>query len=239
VRAFDGFDWSGWKEFHVNAPVNHAPVVTAPDFTASRNQNIAASALFSMTDGDGDTMTKYQFFDSTSDPASGHWVVNGTVQGTNQPIDVTAAQLAQTTFQSGSGSDDLWVRAFDGFDWSGWKEFHVNAPVDQKPVVSGSDASLTLNSSVAVTSLFSVSDPENDPIAEHEFWDSNSAATSGHFAINGTPQAAGQAIDVSAAQVNQTSFVAGSVPGVDQIWERAFDGSLWSDWHLVSIAGHA
>ena len=84
------------------AYANHTPVVTAPDFAASHNQNIAASALFSVTDGDGDTITNYQFWDSTTDPASGHWVVNGTVQGTNQAIDVTAAQLAQTTFQSGS-----------------------------------------------------------------------------------------------------------------------------------------
>ena len=239
VRAFDGFDWSEWKEFHVNAPVEARPVVTAPDFAASHNQNIAASALFSVTDGDGDAITKYQFWDSTTDPASGHWVVNGMVQGTNQAIDVTAAQLAQTTFQSGSGSDDLWVRAFDGFDWSEWKEFHVNAPVDQKPVVSGSDAILPLNGSVPVMSLFSVSDSENDPIIQYQFWDSTPAATSGHFEINGTPQGANQAIDVSAAQVNQTGFVAGSVPGVDQIWERAFDGSLWSDWHLLSVTGHA
>jgi hypothetical protein len=56
------FDWSAWKEFHVNAPLNHAPVVTAPDFAASHNQNIAPSALFSVTDGDGDTITKYQFW---------------------------------------------------------------------------------------------------------------------------------------------------------------------------------
>ena len=239
VRAFDGFDWSEWKEFHVNAPVEARPVVTAPDFAASHNQNIAASALFSVTDGNGDAITKYQFWDSTTDSASGHWVVNGMVQGTNQAIDVTAAQLAQTTFQSGSGSDDLWVRAFDGFDWSEWKEFHVNAPVDQKPVVSGSDAILPLNGSVPVMSLFSVSNSENDPIIQYQFWDSTPAATSGHFEINGTPQGANQAIDVSAAQVNQTGFVAGSVPGVDQIWERAFDGSLWSDWHLLSVTGHA
>jgi beta-glucanase (GH16 family) len=223
----------------INTPQHHVPVVTAPDVAATHGQGLAASALFSVSDADGDTITKYQFWDSTTDPASGHWVVNGVAQGTNQAIEVTAAQLAQTTFQSGSGSDDLWVRAFDGFDWSGWKEFHVNAPVDQKPVVSGSDASLTLNSSVAVTSLFSVSDPENDPIVQFEFWDSNPAATSGHFAINGTPQGANQAIDVPAAQLNQTSFVAGSAPDVDQIWERAFDGSLWSDWHMLNFISHA
>jgi hypothetical protein len=86
-----------------------------------------------------------------------------------------------------------------------------------------------------VTSLFSVSDPEQDQIVQYEFWDSNPAATSGHFAINGTPQAAGQAIDVDATQLALTSYLAGSAAGVDQIWERAFDGSLWSDWHPLTV----
>ena len=57
------------------------------------NQNIAASSLFSVSDADGDAITKYQFWDSTSDPLSGHFVVGGVAQGTNQYIDVTAAQL--------------------------------------------------------------------------------------------------------------------------------------------------
>ena len=136
MRAFDGHDWSAWKEFHVNAPVNQMPTVTAPNFAASHDQNIAASALFSVSDADNDTITNYQFWDATMAATSGHWVVNGTAQGVNQIIDVTAAQLAQTTFQSGSGSDDLYVRAFDGHDWSAWTAFHVNAPVNQMPTVT-------------------------------------------------------------------------------------------------------
>ena len=122
--------WSDWKEFHVNAPVDAKPVVTVSDFIATHNQSIAASSLFSVTDAENDIITKYQFWDSTTDEASGHWVVGGVAQGTNVNIDVTAAQLASTRFQSGSGSDDLWVRANDGFLWSAWKEFHVNAPID-------------------------------------------------------------------------------------------------------------
>jgi hypothetical protein len=118
IRASDGFVWSDWKEFHVNAPVNHTPVAAASDFSATHNQNIAASSLFSVTDADHDPITAYQVWDPTSDVASGHWVVGGIAKGTNVAIDVSAAQLASTTFQSGSGSDDLWVRANDGFTWS-------------------------------------------------------------------------------------------------------------------------
>ena len=59
-------------------------------------------------------------------------MVNGVAQATGVAIDVTAAQLGQTTFQSGSGTDDLWVRASDGISWSAWNEFHVVAPVDPR-----------------------------------------------------------------------------------------------------------
>jgi len=33
--------------------------------------------------------------------------------------------LAGTSFQTGTVSNDLWVQAFDGTQWSAWKEFHV------------------------------------------------------------------------------------------------------------------
>jgi hypothetical protein len=62
----------------------------------------------------------YQFWDSSNEAASGHSI--------NQPagaaIDVTTAQLTATNFVGGSVSDDLWVRANDGMQWSAWLEFH-------------------------------------------------------------------------------------------------------------------
>src|SRR5207302_343288 len=46
----------------------------------------------------------------------------------NQDIYVSASQLAQTTYQSGSGTDTLWVRAYDGTLWSAWSaSFTVTA----------------------------------------------------------------------------------------------------------------
>ena len=43
------------RSFTASPFANHAPVVTASDFAATHNQNIAASALFSVTDADDDT----------------------------------------------------------------------------------------------------------------------------------------------------------------------------------------
>jgi hypothetical protein len=228
VRANDGTAWGAWKEFHVNAPVDHAPVATASNFTAFHNQNILASSLFSVTDADGDFIAKYQVWDSTSDPSSGQWSVNGVVQGTNVAIDVTAAQLASTTFQSGSGSDDLWVRASDGFLWSDWKEFHVNAPVDHAPVAAASDFIAFHNQNILASSLFSVTDADGDFIAKYQVWDSTSDPSSGQWSVNGVVQGTNVAIDVTAAQLASTTFQSGS--GSDDLWVRASDGFLWSDW---------
>jgi len=239
IRANDGLLWSDWKEFHVNAPANHAATVTAPGFTASHNQNIAASSLFSVSDADNDTITNYQFWDSTTDPTSGHWLVGGVAQGANQAIDVTAAQLSQTTFQSASGSDDLWVRAFDGINWSAWKEFLVSAPIDAKPVVAGGNASLALNEVVAASSLFSVTDADNDTMTEYQFWDSTAAPASAHFSVNGTAQSANHAVDVMASNLPQVNVVGGSVAGTDQLWVRTNDGAVWSDWYSFMAVTHA
>ena len=101
------------------------PVVAAADQNVAKNASLAASSLFPVSDADGDAMTQYQFWDSTADGTSGHFAINGVAQGTNQTINVSAAQLAQTTFQTGTTADDLWVRAFDGTVWSDWKEFHL------------------------------------------------------------------------------------------------------------------
>jgi hypothetical protein len=229
VQVYDGTAWSAWREFHLIPPVNHLPVVAGSDFTATHNQNIATSSLFSVSDADGDAITQYQLWDSTSDPTSGHWVVDGAARGANVAIDVTAAQLASTTFQSGSGSDDLWVRANDGFVWGAWKEFHVNAPIDNAPVVTASDFTATHNQNIAASSLFSVTDADSDSIDKFQFWDSTADPASGHWVVDGAARGANVAIDVTAAQLASTAFQGGSVP--DDLWVRASDGTQWSQWH--------
>lgn len=118
-------------------------MVSASDRSATHLQNFAASSLFSVSDSDGDAITAYKFYDSTPDAASDHWVVGGVAQGPSQTITITAAQLGSTSFQTASGSDDLWVSASDGSMWSPWVEFHVNAPVNHLPVVNATDRSAT------------------------------------------------------------------------------------------------
>ena len=147
-------------------------------------------------------------------------------QGAGLAIDVSAAQLANTTFQSGSGTDQLWVRAFDGQDWGDWKGFTVAAPIDHAPVVTASNVSLSAGQTVAASSLFSVSDADvSDQVVKYQFWDGTAGSSTGHFAINGTEQAVGSAITVLAADLAHASFVAGTSAN-DQLWVRASDGAV-------------
>jgi len=54
----------------------------------------------------------------TAGPEAGNFVVNGQTLGANQDNYISSAQLAQTTYQSGSGADTLWVRVRR---WPRWK----------------------------------------------------------------------------------------------------------------------
>src|SRR5258708_8713393 len=100
-------------------------------------------------------------------------MVGGLAQPAGQASDVTPSQLTNATFQSGSGSDHLWVRANDGTMWGAWQGFFVNAPIDNAPVVNPASSNIgaTHNQSGAATNLFTVSDADNDTIPPYQFLD--------------------------------------------------------------------
>jgi hypothetical protein len=213
--------------------------VSAADVTAAHDQSFDASSLFSVSDVENDAITAYQLYDATATASSGHWVVNGVEQGANAAIDVTSGQLSQTSFVANYGADDLSIRANDGTGWGAWTEFHVTAPANQSPVVSGGDVNLALNLIVAASTLFSAADAEHDAIMVYQLKDTNATATSAHWALNGIEQSANQAITVLAADLNEATLVAASAPDSDMLWMRANDGTSWSDWHSLSAVSHA
>jgi len=236
IRAFDGLDWSAadnasWAPFIVNIPANNAPHAATAPVNAAIGQAIALSSLITVSDADGDSMTRYQLWDSTANPLSGHWVVGGVVQSAGTVIDITAPQLGQTSFVAGRISDNLQVRAFDGSSWSdadnaAWAPFSVNVPANTAPALSTQTVNAMHGRTLALTSLFQVSDADGDTMTKYQLWDSSRDPNSGHFVINGVAQAAGTVIDVTAAQLAQTSFVTGALS--DSLQIRAFDGMDWS-----------
>ena len=119
---------------------DQAPVVTPSNITLPNSQSVAASSLFTATDPDGQAITTFALRDVTG---NGHFVVNGVVQATNVEIDLTAAQLAQTFYVAGSGSDQLSVRASDGTLWSAWQSFTAGTTEQASAASAPSAAPLT------------------------------------------------------------------------------------------------
>ncbi len=88
---------------NVYLTTDRAPVLTTANLTAQHNQTLAASSLFTVSDADGDTITRYQLKDTSTDPNSGHFVVNDVAQAAGTVIDISAAQLSQVSFVTRHG----------------------------------------------------------------------------------------------------------------------------------------
>jgi hypothetical protein len=242
VKVYDGHVYTNWGEFHVNVP-NHAPILTVPSANVAANagQVLQASSLFIATDADHDPLT-YYLYDNTIATSGGHFVVNGAVVPNDTMYAVTAAQLAQTTFVAGASgtSDDLNVKVYDGHVYTNWGEFHVN--VNHTPVVTVPSANVAANAgqSLAASSLFSATDADNDPLTYY-LYDNTVATSGGHFVVNGTIVPPDTMYAVTAAQLAQTSFVAGAATKSDDLFVKVFDGHVytaWSEFH-VNVANHA
>jgi hypothetical protein len=122
VRVSDGAQWSPWSQaFTVTAPIDTGPVVApVSNIKTAAGQTFAASMLFSATDSFGDPIEQYDFWDTGS--GGGRFMLNGQPLGTNQDNYISAGQLSQTTYVSGSGTDTLWVRVSEGGQWSPWSQ---------------------------------------------------------------------------------------------------------------------
>ncbi len=226
IRANDGTAWGAWSNtVSVYAPVDSGPVAAVSNIVATHGQSYAASALFTYSDPFGSSATLYDFFDKGT--GGGHFVLNGVALAANQDNYITPAQLASLTYQSGSGTDTLWIRANDGTVWGAWSNtFTVWAPVDSGPVATVSNLTAVHGQSYAASALFTYSDPFNSPATEYDVWDRGTVG--GHFVLNGVALAANQDNYITAAQFASLSYQSGS--GIDTLWIRANDGTVWGAW---------
>jgi hypothetical protein len=231
ARAFDGTDWSAWTSFWVVAPVNTAPVVNAPfAFLNRTNANPALSSLWSLSDADGDTAQRWQIWDATA--GNGAIQVGGVDRPAQSLVDLTAGEFATANYRSAGGWDQIWVRAFDGFDWSAWTQTYVVAPVNAPPVVSASSAKLpngVLN--LSLPGLVSATDAEGDAIQRWQIWDVTTDG--GALLAKGAHQSAMTQVELTASEFSAAQ-ISGGAAG-DSYWIRGFDGFDWSNWTNFTV----
>jgi hypothetical protein len=109
-----------WKSFAVTAPTDTGPVMTpaSSNMPAAQGQTFAASSLFTYSDPVNSPASGYDVWDTGG--GGGYFALSGSQLNANQNNFVSAANLGQLTYHAGSGSDTLWMRAFDGAVWGPW-----------------------------------------------------------------------------------------------------------------------
>lgn len=102
------------------------------------------------------------------------------------------------------------------------------APTVSTP--AGVNVAASAGQSFQFSSLFAGNDTDNDALTYY-LYDSNAAANSGHFVVNGNIASAQTIYEVTAAQRAQTSIVAGASRTADDMYVEAFDGRVYSGWN--------
>ena len=106
---------------HLNP--NHAPVVSITHPFSQTSEWSSVGGWISYSDADGDAAVQYQFRDDGLAPNSAYL---STPANAHNPagtiITVAPTDLTSVLVHSGDPdtSDTIWVRAFDGSDWSAW-----------------------------------------------------------------------------------------------------------------------
>jgi len=219
---------SPWESIGITAPVDTGPTVHVANINASHGQVLSGSALFSgYSDPFGDAAVMYDFWNSGT---SGGYFQIGSLPpfAPGQDVYVTAASLSGLQYHSGAGTDTLWVRANDGTVWGPWSPaFTVTSPINTGPVISVSNKTAAHGQSYAVSSLFTYSDPFGIAATQYDVWNSGTAAGA-HFLLNGVALPSGKDNIITAAQLASLTYQSGS--GVDTLWIRAHDDTLWGAW---------
>ncbi len=98
--------------------------------------------------------------------------------------------------------------------------------------------SLPHHQSVAVSTRFSVTDPDGDAITFYNFFDAGVGG--GAFTIGGVLQPANQILLVPAANLASVGYRAGSAQNTEMVYVRAYDAvdwSEWAGWEMTSVNG--
>jgi hypothetical protein len=183
--------------------------------------------------------TQYQFWDSGTGASSGYfWTPDNAHNAANTAITVAASDLDSIWVRGGSvaGSETMWVRAFDGTDWSAWDSFNFTTQGNTPPVATIDNHSLQNNQWSQVSGWVNYSDANGQAATQYQFWDSGSGVNSGYFwTPNNAHHDANTAITVAAGDLAKIWVRGGAADGAETMWVRAFDGSEWSAWDSFNL----
>ncbi len=210
-----------------------APVVTTiGQKVLLLNESISASALFSVTDADGDFITRYRFKDTSSTATTGFFQLGASSRPNGALTDILHTSLSSLSYVAGSqlGTENIEIEAFDGTNWSSkailqiiFATANLNAPV-----VTVTAKSILANEIQGIASSFSASDPDGWPILRYRVREVSTGSTSGYLLLGNTQLTPGAVHTIEAADIAQLRYSAVRDNELERISIQAFDGAQWS-----------
>lgn len=212
--------------------LSHAPVVTSRNRKVPQDDSIAGSLLLTATD-DG-TVTHFRVKDSVG---GGWFTLNGTKLKENTWFTITTANLSnlayvannKTTRKNFEINDVVSILAKDNTGlWSQQKNINVTSVQNANaPLVYTTEATLVNPDQVAIATLFSVRDEDNNTIKKYRFIDQSSASNSGYLVYDGVAVAPNTQLEIDAKDLSKLYFQSGADFLTDSIRVSAFDGRRW------------
>jgi hypothetical protein len=143
-------------------------VVTAHNQTVSYNQQVSLSNIFTVT---GSGISQYQVWFSWPEqgaPALGTVTNNGTSIALDTWVTLASLNGVVYTGSATSGTDEIWLRAYNG-TWSSGPEANLTDPGNTlpPPVVTANNQTVAYNQPVALSNNFTVS---GSWIAQYQLW---------------------------------------------------------------------
>ncbi|MFM7118513.1 MAG: hypothetical protein ACKO0N_17945 [Planctomycetota bacterium] len=214
-----------------------APVVTVVTKYLLLNQLISAADLFTVSDPDGDTITRYRFTDLSSEPLSGYFQLDGERRAQGALSEITSAQLPSFDFVASStiGSERIRIQAYDGALWSNPVELQVIYVRENttKPIVTASALTMVESDYVNLNSFITATDPDGWPITLYYLRDQQT--TGGYLRLDSELIPQGTYRYYTPTEFNRLRYYAVSPNQAERIEVYAYDGVSWSDYKFSTI----
>lgn len=218
---------------------NFPPNVDALTASVQVGDSISINRLFEAFDLDGDPITRIRFRDNGLTATSGFFTVNGVRQEANVFIEVNASQLNSVRYQAGliEANESFSIQVGDPERLSAVNTGLIFTVPGNffAPVVDTTAGSVQEREALDPTTLFTVSDPENNPIVRYLFLDTGVNDNGGHFSLNGVRQESGRFFAVEAGQLGNLEYIGGRFGQTETVAIVAFDGEFFSEIATVPV----
>jgi hypothetical protein len=153
-------------------------------------------------------------------------------------VDVPADQLSGFWIQGGSikGTDTLQVQVFDGYLWSATQ--NITVTTNTPPVVTSNTTVFDVNQTVALSSIFTATDADNDAITQYQVSDITAGGAFLELKVgnNYVQQAENTVFTINAADLGQWYITTSPVNhSANQFQVSAFDDTSWSTTASISV----